>query len=40
MWSPFFVALAFISQLVPAVPLWQAMLAGSGIALIGWCCRT
>ena len=35
MWSPFFVAMAFISQLVPAAALWQAILAGAGIALIG-----
>lgn len=35
MWSPFFVAMAFVGQLVPSVPLWQAMLSGSGVALIG-----
>jgi len=35
MWSPFFVSLAFISQLVPAAPLWQAMLIGSGLAAMG-----
>jgi hypothetical protein len=35
MWSPFFVALGFISHLVPSVPLWQAMALGAGIALIG-----
>lgn len=35
MWSPFFVAMAFTSALVPSVALWQAMLAGSGVALIG-----
>ncbi len=35
MWSPFFVAMAFISQLVPAAPLWRTMLAGSGVAVLG-----
>lgn len=35
MWSPFFVALGFISHLVPSVRLWQAMGLGAGIALIG-----
>lgn len=35
MWSPFFVSLAFVSQLVPAAPLWQAMLIGAGLAVIG-----
>jgi hypothetical protein len=35
MWSPFFVSLAFISQLVPAAPLWQAMLIGAGLAVMG-----
>lgn len=35
MWSPFFVSLAFVSQLVPASPLWQAMLIGAGLALMG-----
>jgi len=34
MWSPFFVSMAFISQLVPAAPLWQTMLAGSGATLL------
>jgi hypothetical protein len=34
MWSPFFVALAFTSQLVPQVPLWQGMAAGCGLALL------
>jgi len=34
MWSPFFVSMAFISQLVPAAPLWQTMLAGAGAALL------
>jgi len=36
MWSPFFVALAFISQLVPAVPIWQPMLIGFGLSVIGF----
>jgi hypothetical protein len=35
MWSPFFVAMAFISQLVPAAPLWRTMLAGAGVAVLG-----
>lgn len=34
MWSPFFVAMAFTSQLVPQVPLWQGMAAGAGLALV------
>lgn len=35
MWSPFFVAMGFSSQLVPAAPLAQVMLSGLGLALIG-----
>ncbi len=35
MWSPFFLALAFTSQLVPQAPLWQSMSVGAGLALIG-----
>lgn len=35
-WSPFFPALAFTSQLVPHVPLWQAMLIGAGLAVVGF----
>lgn len=35
MWSPFFVALGFSSQLVPSAPLVQVMLAGMGLAAIG-----
>ncbi|MFZ4652286.1 MAG: hypothetical protein ACOYLV_16370 [Rubrivivax sp.] len=35
MWSPFFVAMGFATQRVPAVALWQAMLAGAGVAAIG-----
>ncbi len=35
MWSPFFVALAFTSQLVPQAPLWQSMLIGLGAGLMG-----
>ncbi|MFO1267115.1 MAG: hypothetical protein U1F67_10300 [Rubrivivax sp.] len=34
MWSPFFVAMAFTSQLVPGVPLWQAMATGGGLAVL------
>ena len=36
MWSPFFVSLGFISQLVPRAPLWQAMAVGTGLALMGF----
>ena len=36
MWSPFFVSLGFVSQLVPAAPLWQAMAVGSGLAIMGF----
>ena len=35
MWSPFFVAMGFSSQLVPQAPLAQVMLAGLGLALVG-----
>ena len=35
MWSPFFVAIAFTSQLVPRVPVWQVMAVGVGLAVIG-----
>ena len=35
MWSPFFVSLAFVSQLVPSVPLWQPMVMGAGLAAMG-----
>ncbi|MEN9418656.1 MAG: hypothetical protein RI988_2276 [Pseudomonadota bacterium] len=35
MWSPFFVAMGFSSQLVPAAPLSQVMLTGLGLALLG-----
>lgn len=35
MWSPFFVALAFTSQLVPQAPLWQSMLIGAGAGAMG-----
>lgn len=35
MWSPFFVAMAFTSQLVPAAALWQTMLIGTVSAVIG-----
>lgn len=35
MWSPFFVALAFTSQLVPQAPLWQSMLIGLGAGIMG-----
>lgn len=36
MWSPFFVSLGFVSQLVPAAPLWQSMAVGAGLALMGF----
>lgn len=35
MWSPFFVAMGFTSQLVPRVPMWQVMAIGAGLAAIG-----
>lgn len=35
-WSPFFVASAIASQLVPSVSAWQLVVLGLGIALIGW----
>jgi len=35
MWSPFFLALAFIGQLVPHAPLWQSMAVGTGLAAMG-----
>jgi hypothetical protein len=35
LWSPFFLAMAFTSQLVPQAPLWQSMLVGLGLAAIG-----
>lgn len=35
MWSPFFVAIGFTSQLVPGVAIWQVMAVGAGLALIG-----
>jgi hypothetical protein len=35
LWSPFFVAMAFSSQLVPAATLWKTMLLGLGLAIIG-----
>jgi hypothetical protein len=36
MWSPFFVSIAFISQLVPGVAMWQTMLVGTGLAILGF----
>lgn len=36
MWSPFFPALAFTGQLVPQEPLWQAMVIGAGLAVLGF----
>lgn len=36
MWSPFFLALAFTSQLVPEAPMWQSMAIGLGMAAIGF----
>jgi len=35
MWSPFFVALGFVSHLVPGVALWEVMALGAGTAVIG-----
>lgn len=35
-WSPFFVASAIASQLVPSVSAWQLVVLGLGIAVIGW----
>lgn len=35
MWSPFFVAMAFSSRLVPQAPIWQVMAIGVGLTLIG-----
>jgi hypothetical protein len=35
MWSPFFVAIGFTSQLVPHVQVWQVMAVGTGLAAIG-----
>jgi hypothetical protein len=35
LWSPFFLAMAFTSQLVPQAPMWQSMLVGLGLAAIG-----
>jgi hypothetical protein len=34
-WSPFFVATAVASQLVPGVPAWQMIAIGLGLAIIG-----
>lgn len=36
LWSPFFVAGAIASQLVPTVSAWQLLLLGLGFALVGW----
>ena len=35
-WSPFFVASAIASQLVPTVPAWQLVLTGLVFSLAGW----
>jgi hypothetical protein len=35
MWSPFFVAIGFTSQLVPQAAIWQVMSVGAGLAAIG-----
>ncbi|HSO06597.1 MAG TPA: hypothetical protein VLW45_05135 [Pelomicrobium sp.] len=35
MWSPFFVAMGFVTHLVPGVQLWQVMLLGAGVAAVG-----
>lgn len=34
-WSPFFVAIAFTSQLVPRAPVWEVMSVGAGLGAIG-----
>ena len=36
MWSPFFVAMAFTSQLVPQAALWKLMAVGGVLAVIGF----
>ena len=35
MWSPFFVAIAFSSRLVPQAPIWQVMAVGAGLTVFG-----
>ncbi len=35
MWSPFFVSVGLVSEHLPAVPLWQIMPLGLGLAAIG-----
>lgn len=35
-WSPFFVASAISSQLVPSVPAWQLVALGLAMAALGW----
>lgn len=34
-WSPFYLSVAFTSQLVPGVPLWQVIAIGLGCSLMG-----
>ncbi len=36
MWSPFFVAIAFTSQLAPQTRVWEVMLIGAGLTVIGF----
>lgn len=36
MWSPFFLSVAFTSQLAPHVPMWQIVLIGIAAALVGF----
>lgn len=36
MWSPFFLSVAFTTQLVPAVPMWQVIGIGIATALMGF----
>ncbi len=35
LWSPFFVAMAFASHYLPAVPLWEIIPLGFGMAILG-----
>lgn len=35
MWSPFYLSVAFTTQLAPAVPMWEVMAIGAVAALIG-----
>lgn len=35
LWSPMFVAMAVVSEFMPQVPLWQSVLLGLGMAMVG-----